>query len=419
MDSAYRRTGYLRALFTKGHTEDGHHALDNWDFPEDAAIPEEHIALDHGTKALADSITEIQDKVEGYQDDIDHGQLTEGELAWAWALQKLIPLSWQYQDEAYAFEMFTESMTMQIPQSYQVMRAVVGDDSLDVKNTTGLYPGQYFILTNESGSEYQVVEIRDVLSKNRVRITANSELSLSNNGWLRGTNVLQTPMNTAASKEFKYLSGYVDDFVSSGQVITLRIRRSKSEYDAASRAVVEYVPQSSSLEKAQFQYTQEYEGYVEDLFVLENPGERFRLVITYKSLVEGNSFSLMYMYAEVPLERTENVHCPIIDRISDDDSEPNSWLIEGSYYGYLYGYPQKTIQAQVSSYYDFSVVDKEFEDIITREKDDDSDDDTLTEIVITTDAGKYVRIRYVDINDVPSRWSVPVIVGPYTRTGAL
>lgn len=121
----------------------------------------------------------------------------------------------------------------------------------------------------------------------------------------------------------------------------------------------------------------------------------------------------MYMYSEIPIERTEYIHCPEITTVASVGSKGSLWVVHGDYYGSLYGYNQRAIQAQVSSYYDFSVVEKEYETIVPDPRDPDEPVDTLTSIEITEDAGKYVRIRYTDVNNVSSRWSVPVIIGQY------
>jgi hypothetical protein len=87
------------------------------------------------------------------------------------SVQQAVSLDWLYRNRKIAFELFADGYRLRNIGEVAVINGVMGDDSIDVADTTGFRVGQDYILVE--GSEIAMIRIAAVLSATRLRLTSN------------------------------------------------------------------------------------------------------------------------------------------------------------------------------------------------------------------------------------------------------
>ena len=80
-------------------------------------------------------------------------------------------LDWIYRYDRINFEFFTPEYTLIDKTPIVVVAGVIGDDSIDVADTSSMIVGNYYVLSD--ATDTTMISISAILSSNRVRITTN------------------------------------------------------------------------------------------------------------------------------------------------------------------------------------------------------------------------------------------------------
>ena len=385
------RTSYLKELFEADHDVDGKHLVKDKDFLPETRIPEKSIDLAHSSVSLAEGVVSLSDAIDATRKDLDDGD-SSGDLALTLAMTKLIPLSWQYSGNKYAFDLFTDSMSLRSSKEYVVTKAVAGDDSIDVVNTAGLVPGDVYVLTDPTGEHYQIATIAYVLSSTRVLISEPVKVTMGY-GFFRATNVPADNFMAKATKDFIYLSDYVDAFADSART-ELHIKHTP---ETGAVITVSY-----STGRVWFPLPrdrrEEYADLQSDVYSFPAGIGRCRIRIYYQGLSKETIFSSIMFISERSQEWIEDIYCPSIIEAVRSGTEV---AVSASWYGSLYDETQAGVQVQFAEYEDFTDVLEEFDEPYP-----------VTAVFLSSQyqLSRYVRIRYYDVNGTYSRWSQPKFI---------
>lgn len=395
------RTRYLRNLMEVAHDSDGHHVLRDADFVTGANIEESKIAMDYPTAELLEAIETAGSTAAALVQAIQADSVS-GRFQLSWALQQLLPVSWTMGGERCAFDMFVDSLALRNTKRFHVYKAVVddetpiGDDSIDVDDTTGLRPGEWYVLCSDNGEQAQFVQVRDVLNEHRLRIFQQSVNTITD-GWLRSCNVPAKDMQAVAGTKFYYVSmpvglGFDDD-------VEIRIRHDKRTSVVPQFEIME--PGTDMWQAAGTCAKETSYSYEEDVIVLPSleMGTRFRFV--YEGLEEGMKFTSVFLTGVYRNEYIDDVFRPSVTFAQTDGEHI---ILRGSEYLSLYGIGIAKMQVQLSDSYDFHTV------LATLNNDTPEPEQAQSFDYASETAPAYVRIRYVDYEGAVSRWSAPFII---------
>lgn len=383
------RTAYIKALVERQHSEEGHHSLTNDDFVTAAAIEESKIALHAGTAQLKASTQDTTAKINQLYEDLTNSRLDEN-INLSWVIQKLVPLTWLYSGEHYAFDMFTESMSLRSAKEFYVVKAVKGDDSLDLESTEGIEPGEIYVFTTPDGGEYQLVQVSSVLTDQRIRLSEASEISLSE-GYLRGLNVPVSGMEASAEGDFYYQSGWISTFEGISDVYLY----CRHKQPTAVEPVLQYnVYGTEEWIDVPFLRKDTTVDYQDDVFLFKEELGVFRIRLVYRELDSKVTFTCLALITETETIWIEDVFRPSI--VSVQESSGNL-SVTGDTYKSLYDIAQAGMEVQTSAYADFGTVEGSV--VVVGET-------VAAAIAIPENVSEYhVRIRYFDVEGTYSRWS--------------
>lgn len=130
------------------------------------AANEAEIEAARGGKASLDARINIIETVTG---------ALEG--ASAVSVQKAVSLDWTYRGNKIAFELFQTGYTLIDTEDIAIVQGIAGDDSIDVADTTSMRTNEYYIVTDNAGTDFLIL-VTEKLSAQRIRISANLPRSL-------------------------------------------------------------------------------------------------------------------------------------------------------------------------------------------------------------------------------------------------
>lgn len=160
------RTRWLKTRLEAGHDASGGHSLSERDVAEDAAIPEDRLALDYATAALRNENAAHAAAVEGIARALHEAE--GGPDTPLDALYRGLMLSWRYGDERFAFELFSDGYTFREPVDGSALReCIAGDDSVDIADTSVLAVSEPYVLVDEDGGQAEAITVAAVLTPHR------------------------------------------------------------------------------------------------------------------------------------------------------------------------------------------------------------------------------------------------------------
>lgn len=104
------------------------------------------------------------------------------------SVQRAVGLDWLYRNHRIAFELFAAGYRLVPTEGVSVVSGVAGDESLDVTSTEGLKVGQDYLLVE--GEHRALVRIAQILTSQRVRLTANLSRTWSSTALLTGMSLV-------------------------------------------------------------------------------------------------------------------------------------------------------------------------------------------------------------------------------------
>lgn len=114
-------------------------------------------------------------------------RVNEVESSSSVAIERAVRADWNYRDNRIAHELWATGFTLIDAQPVQVLQAIVGDDSIDVSDTTHIKRGEFYVLSVEEPSTLsdgedpgdegrtvrELVQCTAILSENRIRVSRN------------------------------------------------------------------------------------------------------------------------------------------------------------------------------------------------------------------------------------------------------
>lgn len=131
------------------------------------------------------------------------------------SIGRAVPLSWEYGDKGFDFELFSQGFEWRDMQPVTVVQTVAGDESVDVASTDGLKVGATYVIFSATGVAHPVT-VEAILSPVRFRATEELGFSMTG-GTLARTSWVITPGKATApngsvmfSRPVKSLRLYAD-----------------------------------------------------------------------------------------------------------------------------------------------------------------------------------------------------------------
>ncbi len=104
------------------------------------------------------------------------------------SIQNAVGLDWLYRNNRIIFELFVPGYTQKIHDDVAVVQGVLGDDSLDVADTSGFKVGEDYIL--HDATDTVMVHVDAVLTSARIRLSANLTKNWDETAKLGGTTLV-------------------------------------------------------------------------------------------------------------------------------------------------------------------------------------------------------------------------------------
>lgn len=117
-----------------------------------------------GESSLGDTINAIIAQIGGIS-----GTLSG--LASPAAVQTAVGLDWLYRNRRIAFELFSAGYSLQNHLGVAVVSGIMGDDSIDIADTSGIKVGEDYLLADNANIE--LIRVTAVLSSARLRLASN------------------------------------------------------------------------------------------------------------------------------------------------------------------------------------------------------------------------------------------------------
>lgn len=116
---------------------------------------------------------------------------TLNSLASPASVQRAVSLDWLYRNRRIAFELFAPGYTLQNHMGVSVVSGVMGDDSLDVADTSGIKAGEDYLLSDATNTA--LVRVTAILSATRLRLAANLTRNWGSGAKLTGSTLTTRP----------------------------------------------------------------------------------------------------------------------------------------------------------------------------------------------------------------------------------
>lgn len=387
------RTIFLKDLFENHHTSDGYHRLRNEDFAEHADIDESKLALDHSTaalKSISDNTRSVNVVVNERLDDVIgiKGSMVS-------ALGKAVPLSWQYSERGFEFDMFTSLFNYVDEKKVAVTRAIAGDDSIDVEDTSLLKIGNTYVLYDDYGNDVEAVVLKQVLTNTRAILSAPVTITrssgfISQTSWEVGIGkALVKNGGIHITKKITILENHKE-----GRFF-VRVKQGGSHVIPYYRVETE---ENADWVQGEFIESLQYvDGYNDIVYAISGGVIRLKLVVVTpnpSTIGEIVHMCVLPAKASITAESVKQPKC-----ITPFANETNASITDliSSPYRSLYGVAHKASHYQIS-------INQSFTDLVL---------DQVTDTPVTTietpalelNRSFFWRVRYQDIENVWSRWS--------------
>lgn len=146
---------------------------------------ESEIALARaGGSSLSDTIEAIISQVGGISGTLNG-------LASPTSVQNAVSLDWLYRNRRIAFELFAAGYNLQNHLGVSVTSGVMGDDSLDIADTSGVKVGEDYLLSD--ATDTALVRITAIHSSTRLRLAANLSRNWGTTAKLTGSTLAARP----------------------------------------------------------------------------------------------------------------------------------------------------------------------------------------------------------------------------------
>ncbi|MEE2953259.1 MAG: hypothetical protein VYD57_18700 [Pseudomonadota bacterium] len=132
-------------------------------------------------KQLAERDAYLKARQDGILEDLGilTGRVDGLDIADGTALGRAFDLSQKYNDEGFAFELFAGTQTWRDFPPVDVIETTVGDDTLDVSDTTYFVPGRNYLIVNSDGTFVAEFTVASILTNKRLRASANINYTLT------------------------------------------------------------------------------------------------------------------------------------------------------------------------------------------------------------------------------------------------
>jgi hypothetical protein len=129
-------------------------------------------------KQLKERTDYLKQEIEGTQQNVSSvsGRVLSLEASSAGSVGRAVPLSWEYSDRGFDFELFSAGFTWRDMEPITVVQTVAGDESVDVESTDNLEVGGTYVIYTSTGRAH-TVRVDAILSP--VRFRAAQELTAS------------------------------------------------------------------------------------------------------------------------------------------------------------------------------------------------------------------------------------------------
>lgn len=137
-----------------------------------------------GGDSLADTINAIVTQIGGISGTLNG-------LASPTSVQNAVTLDWLYRNRRIAFELFAAGYNLQNHLGVSVTSGIMGDDSLDVADTSGVKVGEDYLLSD--ATDTALVRITAIHSGTRLRLAANLSRNWGATAKLTGSTLVARP----------------------------------------------------------------------------------------------------------------------------------------------------------------------------------------------------------------------------------
>lgn len=148
------------------------------------AIENEIAAARAGEDSLADTINAIVTQIGGISGTLNG-------LASPTSVQNAVSLDWLYRNRRIAFELFAAGYNLQNHLGVSVVSGIMGDDSLDVADTTAIKVGEDYLLSD--ATDTALVRVIAIHSNTRLRLAANLSRNWGATAKLTGSTLVARP----------------------------------------------------------------------------------------------------------------------------------------------------------------------------------------------------------------------------------
>lgn len=148
------------------------------------AIENEIAAARAGEDSLADTINAIVTQIGGISGTLNG-------LASPTSVQNAVSLDWLYRNRRIAFELFAAGYNLQNHLGVSVTSGIMGDDSLDIADTSGVKVGEDYLLSD--ATDTALVRITAIHSGTRLRLAANLSRNWGAGAKLTGSTLVSRP----------------------------------------------------------------------------------------------------------------------------------------------------------------------------------------------------------------------------------
>lgn len=353
-----------------------------------------HKQLKERTDYLKSELTGTQDNVEGVAD-----RVLSLEASSAGSVGRAVPLSWEYGDRGFDFELFSAGFEWRDMEPVNVVQTVSGDESVDVTSTDNLEAGGTYVIYTGTGRAH-TVRVDAVLSPVRFRATDLLTVSLSDAKMARTSWKIHAGYATAAdgaifySRPLKALRFYED-----GRAI---IRRADTDgsLDVSYRAAGdtgEWLP--AILERTA---SRESGTRDEEWRIVGGSDIELRITATHGESGEDIKVHHMVAFPGEQAGRAFDVARPVNQSPADEATDqPDTVTLEGSDYRSLYGVSQADAEFRVGTELDMSNV------VYTKLTGTATTSHQVETGNLETDRVYFWQARYQDAEGTWSPWSQP------------
>lgn len=148
------------------------------------AVENEIAAARAGEDSLANTINAIVTQIGGISGTLNG-------LASPTSVQNAVSLDWLYRNRRIAFELFAAGYNLQNHLGVSVVAGIMGDDSLDVADTTAVKAGEDYLLSD--ATDTALVRVIAIHSNTRLRLAANLSRNWGATAKLTGSTLVARP----------------------------------------------------------------------------------------------------------------------------------------------------------------------------------------------------------------------------------